>query len=135
MSSIPWDILNILYLYNRNSFVITCKEFNNKYKKEVIAIEKIQEWWDNHCVNYNPLSEKSVLPVFSCTKRRLVYYYNRYYEWSCLKIYPTILAVKCNKLDLLSKAKDAESVGTRQSIIKFLLEPSITREDIMHTGW
>ena len=51
----------------------------------------------------------------------------KYIQQSC--------AVKCNKLDLLNKAKDAESVGTRQSIIKFLLEPSITREDIMRTGW
>jgi hypothetical protein len=45
------------------------------------------------------------------------------------------LVNKCNKLDLLEKAKNAELIGTRQSIIDFLKEPNIVKEDILYAGW
>ena len=69
------------------------------------------------------------------SKRRLVEHYRLNYEWDCLKTYPTFLVNKCNKLDLLEKAKNAELIGTRQSIIDFLKEPNIVNEDILYAGW
>jgi len=131
---IPWDIVNILYLYNRNKFVNTCKEFNEKYKRENECVNKIIKWWDKCCLTYVhqnvPINKYEIM-----SKRRLVEHYRLYYEWSCLKIYPTFLVKKCNKLDLLEKAKNAELIGTRQSIIDFLKEPNIVNEDILYAGW
>ena len=69
------------------------------------------------------------------SKRRLVEHYRLNYEWSCLKTYPTFLVNKCNKLDLLEKAKNAELIGTRQSIIEFLMDPNISQENILYAGW
>ena len=131
---IPWDILNILYLYNRNKFVNTCKEFNEKYKNEEKSVNKILKWWDKCCLTYVhqnvPINKYEIM-----SKRRLVEHYRLYYEWSCLKIYPTFLVKKCNKLDLLEKAKNAELIGTRQSIIDFLKDSNIVKEDILYAGW
>ena len=125
--TIPWDIVNILYVYNRNKFVNTCKEFNEKYKKENESAKKIQEWCDKHCDRSRQCDNMS--------KRRLIYHYKLNYEWSYLKTYPTFLVNKCNLLHLLEKAKKAELVGTRQSIIEFLYEPNITKDDILYAGW
>ena len=131
---IPWDIVNILYLYNRNKFVNTCKEFNEKYKQENECVNKIIKWWDKCCLTYVnqnvPINKYEIM-----SKRRLVEHYKLHYEWDCLKIYPTFLVNKCNKLDLLEKAKNAELIGTRQSIIDFLKEPNIVKEDILYAGW
>ena len=125
--TIPWDIVNILYTYDRKKFVNTCKEFNEKYKKENESAKKIQEWCDKYGL--------CTILCDNMSKMRLVYYYKLNYEWNCLKTYPTFLVNKCNKLYLLEKAKTAELVGTRQSIIEFLYEPSITKDDILYAGW
>ena len=125
---ITWDIVNILYLYNRNKFANTCKEFNEKYKQENECVNKIIKWWDKCCLHLGRYYD-------NMSKRRLVDYYRLCYEWACLKIYPTFLVNKCNKLDLLEKAKKAELIGTRQSIIDFLNEQSIKKEDILYAGW
>tara|TARA_B100000085_G_C18382167_1_gene446868 strand:- start:78 stop:521 length:444 start_codon:yes stop_codon:yes gene_type:complete len=131
---IPWDILNILYLYNRNKFVNTCKEFNEKYKNEEKCVNKILKWWDNCCLTYVhqnvPINKYEIM-----SKRRLVEHYKLNYEWDYLKTYPTFLVNKCNKLDLLEKAKNAELIGTRQSIIDFLKDSNIVKEDILYAGW
>lgn len=126
--SIPWDIVNILYIYNRNKFVNTCKEFYEKYKQENECANKIIKWWDKCCLTY--VHQNEIM-----SKRRLVEHYKLYYEWDYLKTYPTFLVNKCNKLDLLEKAKNAELIGTRQSIIDFLKEPNIVKEDILYAGW
>jgi len=132
--SLPWDIVNILYLYNRKKFVNTCKEFNEKYKKEDECVNKIIKWWDKCCVTYVhqnvPINTYEIM-----SKRRLVEHYKVNYEWDYLKTYPTFLVNKCNKLNLLEKAKKAELIGTRQSIIDFLKEPNIVKEDILYAGW
>lgn len=132
--SIPWDIVNILYIYNRNKFVNTCKEFYEKYKQENECVNKIIKWWDKCCLTYVhqnvPINKYEIM-----SKRRLVEHYKLNYEWDYLKTYPTFLVNKCNKLYLLEKAKNAELIGTRQSIIDFLKEPNIVKEDILYAGW
>ena len=131
---IPWDIINILYIYNPNKFVNTCRELNEKYKKEIECAKKIIKWWDKCCLTYVhqnvPINKYEIM-----SKRRLVEHYRLNYEWSCLKTYPTFLVNKCNKLDLLEKAKNAELIGTRQSIIEFLMDPNISQENILYAGW
>ena len=131
--SIPWDIVNILYIYNRNKFVNTCKEFYEKYKQENECVNKIINWWDKCCLTYVHQNVPNKYEIMS--KRRLVEHYKLNYEWDYLKTYPTFLVNKCNKFDLLEKAKNAELIGTRQSIIDFLKEPNIVKEDILYAGW
>lgn len=119
-SDLCFDILQILYDYNKIDFAKTCKTFRNFYKKDQASATQILKWYRKYWFN---------------SKLRLINMYNRSYEWKYLKNYPTFLVKKCNKLHLLNTALLAESTESKSCIIKFLMHPNITKNDIEYTGW
>ncbi len=114
------DVLTIVYKYNKFDLSKTCKTFLDVYKKEKESIAKIIKWYNKYWPD---------------SKLKLVNSYKFYYKWRFLKDYPTFLVQKCNKPHLLNEAIIAEATKSRSKIIKFLMLPDITKENIEDTGW
>ncbi len=126
MTSLSWDLVESIYTYRNHDLASTCKEFyTNHYIKKSTASIKIQIWY-RKCIS---------IDMDNWSKRRLVHGYKTNYEWEYFKTYPTFLSKKCDRPDLLEKARYAESLGTRNSIVDFLMDPSILKEEIQYTGW
>lgn len=113
------DVLTIVYKYNKFDLSKTCKTFLDIYKKELNA-RKIIKWYNKYWWD---------------SKLKLVNYYKFHYEWRFLKDYPTFLVQKCNKPHLLNQAILAEKSQSRLKIIKFLMLPDITKQNIEDAGW
>tara|TARA_Y100000389_G_scaffold189512_1_gene213347 strand:- start:4710 stop:5180 length:471 start_codon:yes stop_codon:yes gene_type:complete len=120
-------ILNVReYLSYMDSIYKIDKKNNKDFKKLENYAEKIQSWYR---------SKLQDTDFDNWTKKRIVNAFYNNYEWDYLKTYPTFLVKKCSRPDLLEYAQNAERHPSRKKIKDFLNLPSISKEEILFTGW
>lgn len=126
MELLPWDVISKIYNFRKHELSNTCTFLNQQFKSEKVHNTiKIQRWYRKYFV----------IDMDDWSKRRLVHAYKTSYEWEYFKTYPTFLAKKCTRPDLIEKAKYAESCNTRKAIVDFLMDPSVLKEEIHYAGW
>ena len=124
---LPYEIIDILYenSNSKNLMSMTSIRYKDKFLQEMNMANKIQTWY----------RKRLFTDWGNWSKKRIVRAYYSNYEWQFLKKYPTFLVKKCNKPELRNKALEAEEIGTRRSIIKFLELEEVTKKDILYAGW
>ena len=124
---LPYEVIDCIY-ENCNSKILmsmTNIRYKNKFFHENKMANKLQTWY----------RKQLLVDWEKWSKKRIVRTYYSNYEWQFLKKYPTFLIKKCNKPELRLKAYEAEEIGTRKSIIKFLELEEVTKTDIIYAGW
>ena len=140
--SILFEIFQ-LNIEELDNYILINKYFSMKYNVYKTKIVKIQKFYRKHpLLNFNDISKLNKFNFSqNRAKHQLVRIYIAKYPMEYLINYPTFLANKMNKnkLKIILK-KDAKELDkkmrqSRRYIKNFLMNPLISIDDIIFTGW
>jgi hypothetical protein len=140
--NLPDDIIYYILSFNdsyTSILPLVNKECNKIFNKEkfVKCANKIKRWYKTYTYTED-YEHHSGRDWGSLPKKFIIQYYRKYYPIEYLMEYPDFMAKKLHRNDLheyINNIMSPKSGRKKIEIIKFLNLPSISENDIVHTGW